>query len=328
MTRQQSSPLVELANAGKYQGIENRIKEVSVSLPAQDKTKITGRFFYLDFSNSEPNQEMFIENMFREIDRYCIPRKEFRKAENKYDKDRDESVFIELHEKAVRLFVYSNRDRGAHLGEPAELIAFMLLEAFFDAPQIACKMSLKTSTSMPVHGADAIHMRYHEDTECLDIIWGEAKLYTDLQKGINEAIESVNHFVTLDKDTGIKPQNRDIEIIKDFPDVDNDAMQQAICDYFDPYSDKSSKVQHIYSCFVGYDETIYKNLQGSTQEEIEEYFKKKYIEKAVKTYNTFSQKVKNEGLSEMEFVLLLLPFKDIQKLRDEFRAKLRVTPND
>ena len=327
MTKQKS-PLAELKNAGKYTGINNRIKEVQVTLPAQDKTKITGRFFYLEFSNAEPNQELFIDYMFHEIDRYCIPRKVFRQAQIKYNKNMDESAFIDIHEKAVKLFIFSNKNKGAHLGEPAELIAFMILEAFLGAPQIASKMYLKTSSLMPVHGADAIHMRYHDDTETLDIIWGEAKLYSDLQKGIDDAIQSVKHFITLDTDTGVKPQNRDIEILKDFPDVDNEAMQQAICDYFDPYSDKAGKVRHIYSCLVGYDETIYKNLQGSTKKEIEDYFTREYIAKAVRTYNSFSVKIQNEGLAELDFVLILLPFKDIQKLRDGFRAKLRVTPDD
>ena len=62
--------------------------------------------------------------------------------------------------------------------------------------------------------------------------------------------------------------------------------------------------------------------------EIEDYFTREYIAKAVRTYNSFSVKIQNEGLAELDFVLILLPFKDIQKLRDGFRAKLRVTPDD
>ena len=324
----QKNPLENLQNAGDYAGIEKRIKEVDVSLPAEDDIRITGRFFYLDFKNREPNQEIFVDYIFRKIDRYCIPRKVLSKAKKKYAETEDESVLTDLHDQAIKLFVFSNSKRGAHLGEPAELIAFIILEAFLDAPQIASKMYMKTSTSMPIHGADAIHMRYHRDTDCLDLIWGEAKLYDDLNNGLSKAVESIKNFISVDAKTGDKPQNRDIEILKDNPDVDDEAMQQAICDYFDPYSDKAGNVQHIYTCLVGYDESLYENLVGATDEEIEEYFRNKYIEKAVKTYNSFSNRVTNAGLSEMQFILILLPFKDINKLRDDFKLKLRVKPND
>lgn len=324
----QNNPLEKLQNAGDYTGIEKRIKEVEVSLPATDATKITGRFFYLDFKNREPNQEIFVDYIFKKIDRYCIPRKVRNQAKKKYKETDDESVLTELHDKAIKLFAFTNRKRGAHLGEPAELIAFIVLEAFLDAPQIASKMYMKTSTSMPVHGADAVHMRYHKETDCLDLIWGEAKLYDDLNNGLSKAVESIKSFISIDSKTGEKPQSRDIEIIKDSPDVDDEAMQQAICDYFDPYSDRAGKYQHIYTCLVGYDEALYGNLVGTTDEEVENYFRTEYIEKAVRTYNSFSGKVKNADLSEMQFVLILLPFKNINKLREDFQSKLRVNPND
>ena len=70
----QNNPLENLQNAGDYTGIEKRIKEVEVSIPATDNTKISGRFFYLDFKNGEPNQEFFVDYIYKKIDRYCIPR--------------------------------------------------------------------------------------------------------------------------------------------------------------------------------------------------------------------------------------------------------------
>ena len=325
----EKNPLEDLTNAGDYYGIENRIKEVNVSLPTSDNTKITGRFFYLDFRNHTPNQKTFVDYIFTKIDRYCIPRQERNRAKKRYQETQDESVFTTLHDQAIKLFVYSNNKRGAHLGEPAELIAFILLEAFLGAPQIASKMFLKTNTAMPVHGADAIHMRYHKETGCLDLLWGEAKLYENLNDGISNALESIRNFIKVDDKTGNRQRDRDIEIIKDFPDVDDEDMRRAICDYFDPYSDKAGNIQDIYVCFVGYDETLYKCLVGTNDKEIEEYFKVKYIQKAVNTYNSFVTKIeKNSELSGLQFIVLLLPFNDINSLRDDFKAKLRVNPDD
>ena len=322
------NPLEDLTIAGDYQGIGNRIKEATVSLSAADNTRISGRFFYLDIKNHKPNQTVFVDYIFKKIDRYCIPRKVRSQARKKYSELEDESVFSELHDQAIRLFIYSNKKRGAHLGEPAELIAFIILEAFLGAPQIASKMYMKTSTSMPVHGADAIHMRYYKETDCLELIWGEAKLYDNLSNGINQAVESIKSFISVDEKTGERPQKRDIEIIQDYPDVDDEDMKQAICDYFDPYSEKAGNVRHVYTCLVGYDESLYGQLVGATDSEIEEYFKAEYVKKAVNTYNSFTAKVKSEGLSELQFVLILLPFEDVNALRENFKEKLRVSPND
>lgn len=61
------------------------------------------------------------------------------------------------------------------MGEPGELIAFVILEAFFQAPQIACKMYLKTNENMPVHGS--VHIKFDESKDSIEILWGESKLY-------------------------------------------------------------------------------------------------------------------------------------------------------
>ena len=173
------SILNQLENAGVYSGIEHRIKEIEVPMPDSNDINLRGRFFYLTFRNKTITEKEFAKFAYDKIVRYCIPRKNLKEAREKYLQNYDERVLNDLHDQARNLFVKSLEEHGAHLGEPGELIAFIVLEAFFNAPQIACKMFLKTSEKMPIHGSDSVHIRML-DGDKLELIWGEAKLYSQL----------------------------------------------------------------------------------------------------------------------------------------------------
>lgn len=153
------SILNELKNAGIYSGIEHRICELKASIDPVPGVSISGRFFYLTFRDKKITEREFAKFIYDKIIRYCIPRKKYQEAVLKFKETGDERFINDLHDQAKNLFVKSLKKHGAHLGEPGELIAFVILEAFFNAPQIACKMFLKTSEKMPVHGSDSVHIR-------------------------------------------------------------------------------------------------------------------------------------------------------------------------
>jgi hypothetical protein len=214
------------------------------------------------------------------------------------------------------------KKHGAQLGEPGELIAFVILEAFFNAPQIACKMFLKTSEKMPVHGSDSVHVKLMENDQ-LELIWGEAKLYEKLSDAFDKAINSVDEFVNGKPDeAGRTPRDRDIDIIKDMPDVDNPKIKEALLEYFDPYEKRSNEWKELFFCLVGFDYSLYSKLQGSSNEEVENYFKQKYMERITTAVSLFETKIKEKNLNDLEFILVLLPFENLENFRSEFSKLL------
>lgn len=319
------SILNELKNAGIYSGIEHRICELKASIDPVPGVSVNGRFFYLTFRDKKITEREFAKFIYDKIIRYCIPRKKYQEAIQKFHGTGDERFINDLHDQAKNLFVKSLNKYGAHLGEPGELIAFVILEAFFNAPQIACKMFLKTSEMMPVHGSDSVHIRLLNEDK-LELIWGEAKLYGKISDAFDRAIDSVSEFIYGKPDAdGRSPRDRDIDIIKDMPNVDTPEMKSALLEYFDPYEKNSNNWKELYFCLVGFDYTLYSSLKGSSDEEIECYFKEKYLERIVSAYNLFAKKVSDKDLNDLEFALVLLPFENLENFRAEFLKLLGVS---
>ncbi len=313
------NPLRDLKNAATYNGIEHRICEIITDIPKCDNLRLCGKFFYLKFRDGKITEKEFAKYVYDKIIRYCIPRKKYKEAAALYVETGEERYLLDLHDQAKNLFIKSLKEHGAQLGEPGELIAFVVLEAFFNAPQIACKMFLKTSEKMPVHGSDSVHIRFCGEGDKLELIWGESKLYQSMGSAMDKAIESIKSFLGKDDDDPGRPaRERDIDIIKDMPDVDTDEMRRALCEYFNPYSEKSNEWKEVYSCFIGFDYELYKNLEGHTEKEIEDYFVENYIKKIQDAFKLFSTKIERNGLTSLDFILILLPFEDVNNFRKEF----------
>jgi hypothetical protein len=190
---------------------------------------------------------------------FCLPRKERQRQLDKFAEKNDLRHLQDMFDKAKRLLIQAKEQKKT-LGEPGELILFILLETMLKAPQIACKMYLKTSEEMPVHGSDGIHLAFDEPTKTLTLYWGESKIYSDLSKALDEVCSSITAFTT--QKNGKAPRYRDIDILKDHMDVQDEATREAILEYFDPYSEKHNKLREVYACFVGFDFSFFNKLTG------------------------------------------------------------------
>ena len=318
--------LVDLKNAGQYLGIEHRICEIEDKFDFDTSLRVLGRFFYLTFRDKAPTEKEFAKFIYDKIIRYCIPRSKFQAAMKKLNETGDERHITELHDVARNLFVKSLKERGAQLGEPGELIAFIILEAFFNAPQIACKMFLKTSEKMPVHGSDSVHIRMSNDGKKLELFWGEAKLYSELSTALDKALNSISEFINGKKDSADPrvPRDRDIDIIKNHPNIESEDMKSALLKYFDPYESESNYWKEIYTCMVGFDFSLYDKLKDVQEKDVEDYFRKNYIERIKSACRLFEDKIKSCNLKELEFAFILLPFKSLENFRNEFYKLLGI----
>ena len=178
---------------------------------------------------------------------------------------------------------------------------------------------------MPVHGSDSVHIKLLGNDQ-LELIWGEAKLYEKISDAFDKAINSIKEFVYgKPDDTGRVPRDRDIDIIKDLPNVDKPEMKEALLQYFDPYEKRSNDWKELFFCLVGFDYTLYSKLQGCSNEEVEEYFKKKYMDRIASAISLFEKKIKEKQLNDLEFILVLLPFESIENFREEFLKLLGIS---
>lgn len=90
-----------------------------------------------------------------------------------------------------------------------------------------CKMSLKTSGSMPIHGCDGIHASYDEAGDILSLFWGESKLYKDIGDALTDCFDSLKSFL-LECGGSDAAQERDLQLLKSFIDLKDPKLEDVI----------------------------------------------------------------------------------------------------
>ncbi len=204
----------------------------------------------------------------------------------------------ELFQKALRKI-----SQHTAKGELGELILFTLLDVYFSAPKLLSKIATKTSTRMPVFGADAVHGQFMKGE--LIIYLGESKLYGKFKSAASVATESITnakaHF------------NNEFDLLDsaiDFPNL-NVELAEKILEILNPYKSKVF-LEKIHSpCFIGFTQPdiIFKN---------ESEYLNKYEAQALEYIHDFFNKVENQGLEIDKVTLMMLPFTCVDELVKEF----------
>jgi hypothetical protein len=318
-----SSPepvLAQLALAGKYYGIQNRIIELDVpDLSTSSDIAITGRFFYLTFKNKMPTLEEFVDYIYWRLIPFCIPRAKCDEYSQKYIITGDHRYHMELADQAKNLFIKS-LNSIKRSGELGELVLFILIEAFMNAPQIACKMYLKTNENMPVHGSDSIHAIFDASSGQLELLWGESKIYQDISSSLDEICSSIKSFN--DISSARPPHARDIDVLKDHVDISEPLMREAFLKYFDPYTRESTLVSESFCCFSGFEFSAYNSIMKKAPAEVEPTFKAEYSKRIKSAISLFESKLKKCCIEHLNFYFFLLPFSSVKDFRKAFFRKL------
>lgn len=94
---------------------------------------------------------------------------------------------------AVRdAFIEFHKEHPSRASEVGEVLAYCIAVSQLGAAQVAAKMSLKTSSNMPVHGLDGLHAKV--ENGCLYLYFLESKLSQSANNGVAEYAESVAGF--------------------------------------------------------------------------------------------------------------------------------------
>lgn len=304
-----------------YQGLKSRLSELVCNYNTSNM-EIDCKIYYLAFKNKQPSIDEFIEFIYYKLIYFCIPYSKRKKYIDKWRTTGDLRYWLELSDKAKQLFIRAKKLRRI-TGEPGELILYILLEAVMKAPQIVCKMHLKTSVNMPVHGSDAIHIAYDDNTQILCLYWGQSKLYKQLTAALDETCISISGFLT-DQGNGA-PKERDLEIIRDHITIENENLRAQILNYLDPYEAQSNEIEECHACFVGFEYDLLSQLDKIDKTELIKHFESKYRERAESAIETFEEKIVEHKINHLNFVFFLIPFRDMVELRTKFLNRLGVS---
>lgn len=281
------------------------------------------RLLFVRFREDEPQLQEFVDVLADQLVNYVIPLAKRRRA-NISGADSstggDTALHARLQREAVGLLIRYNKDNSARYGEIGELISYVVAVRFLDAPQIGSKMALKTSSQMPVHGVDGLHIRLEGD-ETATMFLLESKVTGNASDATREFCDSAFKY---QEDS--RARKAELRIATDLSNLDAlpEPLRSELKDYFDPYS-KSGASLNRRERHVGvltYSETAYKSrLSVKAGDPIgvhEENFQAAYLQKRQVICDLLMKQAKAKGLDLAKCEVFLIAVPDVDELKEAF----------
>lgn len=284
---------------------------VEVGAPIEiDRTRTRGRCHFVQRdANDRPRIKALAEQLANQATQFCIPRSRIDEAFAFFEKTRSTEKFEQISREGRELFTKLEKS-----GEGGELLLYVLLEHVLRVPQVLCKMSLKTSTQMHVHGADGVHAKMLANGN-LAVYWGESKLYKSVNGAIDACFESLTPFLA---EEGADAGRRDLHLLRDNVDAGNLEVNKALIRFFDSTSPDAAKLEVRGACLVGFDLDEYPHPFDDDGVTVAEA-----VEASIEAWMTrVKERVGDAELASFEIELFCVPMPSVEAFRKALRQKL------
>jgi len=272
------------------------------------------RLHYPAIRQAQPTVEALIDGIANFVAHFCLPRAEVEEVyakKNELEPFEFHAAVTRLNERARKLFQKARHDSG----EFGELLLFILTEWMLEAPQIIAKMSLKTSSAMPVHGSDGIHVKFDAQSGRLLVYSGEAKLYKDVRRAIGSAVKSIAKALSYD---AVEHELQLVQRNVEFSGLD-EKSRRALLRFLDPFEDDSNDRHEIITCLICFDFAAYEQLEAAG-EDAEQAFLKAAKEQLAELGPAMAAELVGAGLANAPVELFFLPLPSVQDARDRFNV--------
>lgn len=275
-----------------------------------DGTKASCRCHFLARDgNGKPRVSALAKALADQAVNFCIPRSAVIEAGEHLEKTNSTDRFVELASRARSLFTKVERS-----GEGGELLLYVLLETVLQVPQLLCKMPLKTSQEMHVHGSDGVHAKLLADGT-LALYWGESKLYASASAAIDNCFASIAPY--LKDEGGVEATERDLMLVREKLDAGDQEATAALVRYFENTGAESAKVEFRGACLVGFDLNDYPEPMAAGGEIVAD------VAKAItKWHQRIAARVGDNELELFEFEVFCVPMPSVKEFRQALRQRL------
>lgn len=256
-------------------------------------------------ANGRPRVNQLAKQLLAMMVEYCVPRSRINEAREAFDLSGSPEAFSRLSMEAAQLFTSLENS-----GECGELLLYFLMEVYLGIPQILCKMSLKTSTEMHVHGTDGVHARVENDK--LVLYWCESKLYSDASGAIRDCVDSLSPYLC---DDGGGASNQDILLVRDNLDTGIDAIDDVLRRYFDDNDPLSSKREIRGACLVGFSHANYYDPGDGSGEVPADV-----LAQVDHWFDLVRKRLALRAVESFHIEVFCVPIPDVDELRSEFRS--------
>ncbi|WP_186640230.1 DUF1837 domain-containing protein [Rufibacter sediminis] len=290
------------------------LKEVKKEV-AVNGTKAKVHCYLINFDGDHsPRVADFAAFISHRLLDYCIPRSEIQKAKDLDSKNNTTSSVVKLNKIARDLL--SSLDKS---GEGGELMLYLLTQEYLKMPQLLCKMPLKTSSEMHIHGVDGIHVKYDDTSGGLALYWGESKMHKSITSAVSDCFKSVGKYLVSTGGSGT-PYQREIQLITSNLDLIDEELEEAILDYLNKDSTNYNKVKNCAVCMLGFDYDMYPS--GPNIKQIGDLLKEASL--AINSWvESISKKlIKSPPLHSFDIELFLIPFPKVDEFRKVFLKEI------
>jgi hypothetical protein len=282
---------------------------------------------FLAFRGGEPTVTEFVEILSHKLVPFCLHRKHIDAVQSSWKSlppNKIQQSAIQLHHKALDLFKRANRKTNRN-GEFGELITYLLIESVLKAPQFVAKMSLKTSSQMPIHGSDGIHLSYSDKTGELRLYWGESKCYASVQGAIEKAAESVAENLEH------KKLAHELFLVEQYFDLAGfpEEFREAILSFLNPYDENYNKRADVSVIFIAFDFAAFAAfaaLRNIREDEVETKFLAELLTALAAYAEQLDKALEKHGIKKHSVEVFFLPVPSVEDMRNLFQDKIGWTP--
>lgn len=252
--------------------------------------KYMKRTFHLDYTSKIYRQKDLVGLIRDSVPYFALTEKEFNEWEE-----------IEKSRTAWSRISKARKDKK---GDYGELLLFLIMIVYYEAPKFVTKVRLRSSTTMQINGYDCAHFTIEEDEP---ILWlGESKFHQSFSTAISHSFDSLNDhckiLYTADEMSILKPN---IEVNKDFED---DFLKLKSV-----FSGKSiDKIKFRIPVLLTYDSSAIKN-----NEDVNDKFKKDLDEELLKHHKSIEEKSILTDLKNVEFIFFIFPLDTVSNIKSD-----------
>ena len=278
------------------------------------ETSATCHFHCINLDgNGRPRVDALVKHLLGHVLDYSIPRKRIAEAWASQQESKSTYKMANLLIEAMGLFTRLEKS-----GEGGELILFLLAERFLKLPQLVCKMNLKTSTNMHYHGADGLHAGVDASSGRLCLYWGESKLHGDVAGAVSDCMKSIAPLL-LGGGGLASAEERDLQLLGQFLDVNDEALEKALKSYLDPARSSFNQIEFRGLCLVGFDCDRYPSEPNKlTIAQVTTAM----AGQISKWQGAVRKRIAAESLDSFSVHVFLLPFPSVAEFRASFKAAL------
>ena len=206
-------------------------------------------------------------------------------------------------------------------GELGEILLYTMLEAHLKAPKLLTKLELKTDPNHYVNGADGVHLLRIDDNT-FQFVFGESKLYADLNDGLKEAFKSLKNLLKED----LNKLRYEIQLVNSnlLKETQEDESVNLLKKLLIPReNDEDLNIDHSFGIFLGFDVEITEDERKLTNAEFRKTVYDK-VKKAVLTIlPTIKKQIQQDDFRGYNFYIYIVPFSKLAEQRKKIIAELK-----